>query len=118
MVKETINTGLSEASQLLVEVDKLPDGGERVVVCTLWGRSRSQDVAEKSSVTDLLVGHELDQKAILRSETGVLEIFNREHCQAVVEKIQLDPFLIQSQSERLVIEIGNRMVVRKSAVGA
>jgi len=42
----------------------------------------------------LLVGHELDERSISGSKTGIDEVLVREASKTVVEEIQLDPFLV------------------------
>lgn len=47
---------------------------------------------------DLLVGHELDQEAIIRVQAGSLEFGDRELGKTVFEKVELDVLLIEDQS--------------------
>lgn len=98
MVQETVNTRLSEAGQFLAVVDKLADSVDRVVVLdTLHGRCSAKNVREQRGMSNLLVGHELDEEPIIGSETSILEVLDREFCKTEVEEVKLNPFLIQCE---------------------
>ena len=118
VVEEAVHAGLTVASQLLAEVDELVHVHGRVVVGALVGRRGAEHVAEESGVADLLVGHVLDQVTVLSSEAGLLEIFNREAVETPVEEIELNPFLVKSEGNGLVVEVGKHPVDGSRAVGA
>ena len=118
MAKEAIDTALAEASQLLVEVDEFAYVRERVVVSALRRRRRSKDVAQQGRVTSLLICHEFNQEAIFSIQSSSLEICGRELSETIVKEIKLNPFLIQRQSQRLVIEVRQRVVVWNRPVRA
>lgn len=88
--------------------------------CTyaLWWSRLSEHVGEQGCVALLLLSHKLDQRAVLRSEASSQEVLLREGCKAVVEEIQLDPLLVQAESDRLVVEVTVDHVSRESAVGS
>jgi hypothetical protein len=118
VVDEAPGTTLTKAGELLVEVDEFANCAVGVVICALLRSSLTEHVAEKSSVTSLLSSHEGDIRAIFNGETSLEEVLRREDSEAVVEQIQLDPFLVQAESNRLEIEIAVDHVTRLSAVGA
>ena len=61
-------------------------------------RHTADDVRDESGVGDLLVGHELDQEAIIRVQAGSLELGDRELGKTVLEKVEFDVLLIEDQS--------------------
>jgi hypothetical protein len=61
--------------------------------------SRTQDIAEQGCVTSLLISHKLDHESILCSQSSSLKLGDRESSKAVVEKIKLDPFLVQGKGQ-------------------
>jgi len=118
VVDEAPNTRLAEAGKALVEIDVLPNSGEGVIVGALNWRSLTKHIGEKGCVTRLLLGHELDQAAVLSSETGGKEVFLGEDGKTVIEEVELNPLLVEAKSDRLEIEVGLNHVTRLSAVGA
>lgn len=74
VAQESPSTGLTEASDLDVEVDELADGGEGVVVDALPGGGFTEHVGEESSMVSFLVCHELDEGAVLSSKACIDEI--------------------------------------------
>jgi len=69
-------------------------------------------------VSRLLVGHELDVRAVLSREASVEEVLLREDGNTVVEEIELDPFLVKTESDRLEVEVRLDLVTRKSTIGS
>ena len=137
MVHEAVDAGFSIAGQLLLKVymsnvsmiyrnweqgrptNPLPNGGTRVVVCALlWRMRRSQHVANQGRVTNFLVSHKFNEEAVLSSKASSFEIGNGELGKAPVKQVELDPFLVQGQGQRLVIEVRLRDVLGRSTVGA
>lgn len=136
MVDKTPDTGLSEPSQTLHKVEPLANGVVWVVVNALLGCSLAEHVGQKGGVSAFLVGHELNERHVLRIETGRDKIGLGEAGQAVVEKVELDPFLsryvsriteneervspylVQAQCDRLVIEVAFHHVAWERTVGA
>lgn len=118
VVEEAVHTSLTVASNLLAEVDVLVHVHGRVVVVALVGSRGAKHVAEEGSVADLLVGHVLDQVTVLSSEAGLLEILNRETVETPVEEVKLNPFLVKSQGNGLVVKVGKHLVDGSRAVGA
>lgn len=94
MVNKTPNTRLTEASEALAEVDELADGLVGVVIGALRRSSLTKHVGQESGVAGFLVSHELDVGAVLCGESGIEEVLRAEDGKAVVEKIQLNPFLV------------------------
>ena len=117
VVDETPNTGLAEASQALIEVDELADGLVGVIVRALGRSGCTQHVGQKSGMPGFLVRHELNQRTVLGREASVEERLLVEDGQTVVEEVQLDPFLVQTKSDGLEIEITLDHVARKTAIG-
>lgn len=68
-------------------------------------------------MTEFLVGHVLDEEAVLSSEALPLEVRDREPGQTPVEEIKLDVLLVQSKGNRLVVEVGQHAVDRRRAIG-
>ncbi len=62
------------------------------------GGRTTDDVRQEPSVGDLLIGHELNQEAVISVEPGGLEFRDRELGKAVFEKVELDILLIKGQS--------------------
>lgn len=118
VVDETPDTTLSPAGQLLVEVDELTHVSVWVVVGALWGSGLAQHVTQECGVSLLLLCHELDQGDVLWSETSSSEVLLGEGCHGVVEGIQLDPLLVEAQSDGLVIEVALHHIAWKRAIGA
>jgi hypothetical protein len=117
VVDEAPNTRLAEASELLVEVDEFANRGEWVVVRALWGSSLAEHVAQQGGVASFLDSHKRNVIAVLSSETLSKEIFGREGGETVVEQIKLDPFLVQTKSDGLVVKVAVDLVARLSAIG-
>jgi hypothetical protein len=57
----------------------------------------SQHVAEHGGVTDFLLGHELDQKAVFRAQPCGLKVLFRKHGESMMEQVQLNVLLIDSE---------------------
>lgn len=119
--EEAVHSGLSPGGQHgssgggkyapsgepLAEVDKVSDGVKVVLVLALLrGGSAAvvDDVGQERGVADLLVGHELDQRDVIGSETGLGEVLGGESGDTVVEQVELDPLLVESHDERLVVD--------------
>jgi hypothetical protein len=112
--EETVDTGFTESGQDLetqrgssvydrkrgetdgstygTELDKFLNGVEVVLVLALLGTGTLKDVGQQGGVTDLLVGHELDQELLLGIDTLSGELLRRESGETVVEEVELDPF--------------------------
>ena len=97
MLQEAVRARLAESSQLLVEVDKLPDGGEGVSVVARNRSGRAEHVGQEPCMSDLLIGHKLDQESVFGVETSRLKFIDRELSKTMVEEVKLDIFLIQPQ---------------------
>jgi hypothetical protein len=118
VVDETPNTRLTPAGKDLVEVDELADVGERVVVSALRRGGVSEHVGQKGSVALLLLSHEGDQRTVLSSEASSDEVLIGEDGETIVEQVELDPLLVETKSDGLVVEVGLDHVTRLSAVGS
>lgn len=118
VVDKPPGTRLTPPGQALVEVDKLTDSGEWVVVCALRRSSLTQHVGKEGGMASFLISHELDQSAVLSSEACSKEIRLGEDSQAVVEEIELDPFLVQTQGDGFVVEVTLYHVPRQRAICA
>lgn len=97
VVEESVDTGFRKARELLAKVDKFPDCREGIVVCALHGGLGTEHVAEDGYVTDLLLSHELDEVSVFSIEASGSEICFREHSQAMVEQVKLNPLLVQRE---------------------
>lgn len=97
MLQEPIHPRLAEARQLLAEIHELTDGGEGVLVLALLSPTALQNVRYEGCVPDFLFGHELDEVAVLGVESGGFEVLGGETSEAVVEEVEFDPFLVESQ---------------------
>lgn len=73
MIDETPDTGLSETSHALVEVEPFPDGVVWVVVDALLGCRLAEHVGQKGRMSSFLIGHKLDQRHLFGSDTGLEE---------------------------------------------
>ena len=93
MVDKAPDTGLSETSQALVEVDPFTNGVVRIIVDALLGCSLTEHVGQKGGMSGFLVGHELDERHLLGSDTGFEELGFREPSKPIMEEIKLDPLL-------------------------
>lgn len=104
MAQPAPGSGLAPAGELDVEVDELADRLERIVLCALaWGRL-AQHVAQEGGVAGLLRGHVFDQAAVLDSETSIEKVLLAKDFETIVEKVQLDIFLVDAQSHGLVVK--------------
>lgn len=74
------------------ELNKLLDSLEIVPVLALLGTLAFKHVGDQSRVSDLLVGHELDQVPLLSVDTLSVEFFIAETRETIVEQVELDPF--------------------------
>jgi len=115
--EETPDTRLAEAGELHVEVDELADGAVGVVVGALGRSSLAEHVGEEGGVATLLLSHEGDVGAVLSSQTGVEEVLRGEDGETVVEQVELDPFLVETKGDGLVVEVAVHHVARLGAVG-
>lgn len=117
---ETEDTGLTPASEDLGEVEGLVEGLEWVVVGTHWSGAAwsSKHVGEEGGVSGLLVGHELDEVHIRLGEVQLGKVGLVEAGENVVEEIQLDPLLVESEKDRLVVEVGLNAVNWLSSVSS
>jgi hypothetical protein len=118
MVDEAPDTRFTPAGKLLVEVDELADSAEGVVVGTLRSSSLSEHVGKESGVASLLDSHKGNVGAVLSSEASVKEVLIGEDGKTIVEQVKLDPLLVQTKLNGLVIEVAVHLVARLSAVGA
>jgi hypothetical protein len=119
MSLETPDTRLAKSSELLGEVEGLVDRGEGVVVCALRSRASrtSEKVAEKRSVPRFLIGHKLNEKAIRWSEASCGEVLLAESSKNVVEEIKLNPLLVESKKNGLIVEVRLNAVYWLSSIG-
>jgi hypothetical protein len=53
----------------------------------------------------LLIRHKLDQETILGGQPSGLKICDGESSKTVVEEIELNPLLVQSECQGLVVEV-------------
>lgn len=67
VIEESVHAGFAETGQFLAKVDKLAHSRVGIVVCTLSWCLSAQYVGDERCVTNFLVSHEFDKKAILRS---------------------------------------------------
>lgn len=116
--QEAVDTGLTPAGKLLVEVDKLGHVVYGVVVRALLGGLRAEHVGENGSMADLLVSHVLEEEAILRVDAISVELLVGERSQTPVEQVKLNPLLVQGKGQRLVVEVTLNAVDWSRAVGA
>lgn len=99
MVQEPVNARLSKACEFLAEIDELADSVDRVVVLdALYWCCSTEDVCDQSGMSNLLVGHELDEEPIVGSQASILKVLNRELRKTEMEEVKLDPFLVQCKS--------------------
>jgi len=118
VVDESPDTRLTPAGELLVKVDELAHRTEGVVVCALGSSCLTKHVCQKGGVAGLLDSHEGNVRAVLSSEASVEEILLGEDRKTVVEQVKLDPFLVETELNRLVVEVTVHLVTRLGAVGA
>ena len=97
MAEEAVDTGFTESGQFLGEVEEFPDGLVGVVVGALLRGSSAEDVGQHCRVSDFLVGHEFDQETVFSGEAGLFEVFDRESSKSVVEEVEFDVFLVDTQ---------------------
>jgi hypothetical protein len=117
VVDEAPDSGLAPAGKDGVEVDEFADSGEGVVVSALrWG-GVSEHVGQQGGVSLLLLSHELDQRAVLGSESGSNEVLLGEDSKTVVEQVKLDPLLVETKGDGLVVEVALNHVAGLSTVG-
>ncbi len=108
MVDVPIHPRFAPAGQFLGEIEKLPHGGEGVIIVALQRCRRAQHVADHGGMTDFLLRHELDQEPVLRGDAGLLEFFHRELGQAMMEEIELDPFHILGKRLHRIRPVSHR----------
>ena len=117
MIDKAPYARFTPTSQSLVKVNELTDGGERVVVSALHRCSLAKHVGQKSRMSRFLIGHKFNQCSILSREPCSHEIVHGECCKPVVEQVQFDPFLIQTQRNGFEIEIALNHVAGQGAIG-
>jgi hypothetical protein len=115
--EETPDTRLAPAGELHVEVDELANSAVGVVVGALRRSSLAKHVGEEGGVTSLLDSHEGNVGAVLSSETSVEEVLFGEDSKTVVEQVKLDPLLVETEGDGLVIEVAVHHVAGLSSVG-
>lgn len=118
MVDVSPNTGLAPARQALVEIDVLSDSRIRVIIGALRSSGLAQHIRQKGAVARLLSSHELKIRAVLRSKAGVDEVLIAEDGDTVVEKIELDPLLVETQLDRVEVKVALDHIARLRAVCA
>lgn len=84
-------------AHLLTKIQKLGHRLERIRILAPLRALALQDIAYQGSVSDLLVGHVLDEELVGGGDAGGLELGGGELGEAVVEEVELDPFLVQRQ---------------------
>lgn len=62
-------------------------------------------------MSDLLLSHEADELSLLGINTLGVELGVREPGETVVEKVELDPLLVQGQVETLEVKVGHGLVL-------
>jgi len=72
----------------------------------------TEHVGDGGSVTDLLVRHVLGQSSVILGQSRRLPIFGGEVGEQVVEQVELNHLLQQTEVERLAVEARSRRVVR------
>ena len=117
VVDEAPDAGLAEAGDALLEVEPFADGGIGVVVDALLGSGLAEHIGQEGGVAALLVRHEFDERHLLVIDTGGGEFFLAEAGEAVVEEVELDPFLVETQGDGLEVEVGLHHVAGERAVG-
>lgn len=65
----------------------------------------------------LLVSHPLDVRAVLSSEASIGEVLSSEDGKTIVEKVELDPLLVETKGDGLEVEIRVDLVTREGTVG-
>lgn len=105
---KTPDSGLTKAGYVLGEVEGFMRGLEGVVVCALRSGTSwtAKQVGEKSGVANFLIGHELNQETVAGCEASCGEVLLRESGQNVVEEIEFDPFLVETEENGHVVKIG------------
>lgn len=98
MSQEPIHTRLSKPRELLAEVQELVDGFVGIVVDALFGGAGTQDVGQHRCVADFLVGHVFDEEAVFGCQAGFFEVFDGEAREAIMEEVEFNVFLVQSES--------------------
>lgn len=56
-------------------------------------------------MSNLLLSHKLDQIPVILIQPRVFKLLSGESLQAVAEQVELDPFLIKRQVNRLIIKV-------------
>lgn len=113
MRQEAVDTGLSPSGQSLTEVDKLSRTLKVVSVLALLGGGSTTlelHVTNEPSVRDFLVSHKVDEIDVILGDTGFGELFGGKSGCTIVEQVQLDPLLVQSDIERLEVEVAQRCI--------
>lgn len=72
----------------------------------LLGRIGTQHVGQQGGVANFLIRHEFEQETILSSQASSLEIFHAVCGKTVVEEVEFNPFLVETDTDRLVVEVG------------
>lgn len=76
--------------------------------------ARRTYVGDGDGVADLLVGHVLDEEAVVGRVALGLEVLDREEHEPAVEQVELDELLVEGEVERLEV-CGRGARGRKSA---
>jgi len=119
MSLETPDSGFTESGKLLTEVECLHNSLERIVVGTLRGSTSwtTEQAGEESGMTSFLNSHESDKFSVGGGQTGGLEVLFGEPGKNVVEKVKLNPFLVQTKEDGLVVKVGVDLVNWLGTVG-
>lgn len=82
---------------------------------TTWS---AKHVAQQGGVTRLLISHELHQKHVGLGQVQSRKVRLIEFGHDVAKEIQLNPLLVKTQENRLVVEVGLNTVDWLCAVGS
>jgi hypothetical protein len=93
---ETPDSGFTETGKLLTEVECFHNGLVWVVVGALRGGTSgaAEQAGEKGGMSSFLNGHESDKFAVGGGQTSGFEVCLRKSGKNVVEKVELNPFLV------------------------
>ena len=94
VVDKTPHARFTPAGETLAKVGKLADSLVWVVVSALGRSSRAKHVSQKCGVPRFLISHKFDERPILGIEASIKEVLFVEDGKTIVEKIELDPFLV------------------------
>jgi hypothetical protein len=94
MRKESVGARLAISSVLNRKVDELANSLEGILVLARLRSSCTQHVGDDLGVANFLLSHEVDQDAVIISQTSSFEFLYAEASKCILEQVKLNVLLV------------------------